>query len=400
MSADIPLRSPILATRDGSGLKEARELQRSMAARLQFTLAATQMGEWDMDLGTRLVRRSLRFDQCFGHAVASGDWPIERFFQHIHEDDRDWVRIHMLSAIEQHTSLRYECRVVWPDGSEHWIGVHGAIHERADKGPHMIGVVADISERITAERALQAAKAEKLTLLEMLAQQLQRHRAPMHAAAGALEAPPNADAVTQRDGAQQLARHAEQLAGAVDEYLDLARMTMGQASMEHMPLTMQDVIAGAVAQTRPLIDTRRQHLHLALEPEPVPVWGDGKRLGKALGKLLDNASRYTPEGGNITLRLQAHDQQLVVAVSDDGIGMPAETLAHALDLFARTSSDSGRNINMGMGLTLARCVVEQHGGTLTATSGGPGAGSEFVVTLPQLGQYAAQLGAVAEADLR
>lgn len=383
------MRSPILAGRDSSALKEAREQQRGIAARLQFALAASQMGEWDMDLATRVVRRSLRFDQCFGYTAPVADWPLEKFFEHIHADDRTWVQMHTLAALEQRTSLRYECRVVWPDGSEHWISVHGGVHERPDKGPHMLGVVADISERIHSEHTLQEAKRAKDSVLELLAQQLRGRLAPLRAAARALEL--HADDAARRSGsAQQIVLHAAEMANLVDSLLEVARVTQGQVPLAQTPLTMQDIVADAVSQARPLIDQRRQRLLLELEAQPAPIWGDGERLAQALFKLLDNAARYTPEGGNIALRMHCGEQQIVLEISDDGGGMAPDMLARAFEPFARAGARAPNVApdGLGLGLTLARGLIEQHGGSLTAHSAGLGAGSRLTVTLPQLGRLA------------
>jgi CheY-like chemotaxis protein len=142
-------------------------------------------------------------------------------------------------------------------------------------------------------------------------------------------------------------------------------------------------VVRAIEMSRPLIEARKHRLTVSLPPDPEQVEGDLTRLSQVISNLLDNAAKYTEEGGNIWLTAERLGSQVVIRVKDDGMGIPSHILPHVFDLFAQADRSLDRSQGgLGIGLTLVRRLVELHGGRVEAHSAGTGKGSEFVIYLP------------------
>jgi signal transduction histidine kinase len=141
------------------------------------------------------------------------------------------------------------------------------------------------------------------------------------------------------------------------------------------------VLTQALETSRPLIEARRHTLTVALPEGPLPIEADPARLAQAVANLLNNAAKFTPEGGHVWLEASAERDWAVVRVRDTGVGISADALPYVFDLFAQAGHGPDR-AGLGIGLTLVRNLVELHGGTVKAASAGPGRGSEFTIRLP------------------
>jgi len=178
-------------------------------------------------------------------------------------------------------------------------------------------------------------------------------------------------------------RQVNHLVRLVDDLMEISRMTRGRITLRKEIVPLAAVIEAAVEMSRPLIEARGHTLTVDLPSETVPVEADRTRLTQIFSNLLNNAANYTDSGGSIAIRGRREGGQVAVAVSDTGIGIPAEALSTVFEMFAQVSPPA-RNAQsgLGIGLALARGLVEQHGGTLTAASEGSGKGSQFTVRLP------------------
>jgi CheY-like chemotaxis protein/two-component sensor histidine kinase len=164
----------------------------------------------------------------------------------------------------------------------------------------------------------------------------------------------------------------------------VSRITRGKINVRKVRVDLASVVARAVESNRPVIQERGHTLETTLPKEPVAVTADPVRLAQVILNLLNNAAKYTPEGGRIWLTAIAEGSEAVVRVRDTGVGIPAEMLPKVFDLFTQVDRAIDRSLGgLGIGLTLVRRLTELHGGTVEAFSGGPGQGSEFVVRLPQ-----------------
>jgi diguanylate cyclase len=176
------------------------------------------------------------------------------------------------------------------------------------------------------------------------------------------------------------------LSRLVGDLLDVSRVVTGKLRLDLGSIDLAGSIDQAVEACRPVINVRRQHLVIQLPLDPLPVRGDPFRLAQVVTNLLDNASKYTPNGGEIALSVEAIDEVVVMTVSDSGIGIAAEALCHVFEPFVQHPHAIGFNgAGLGIGLTVVRELVEGHGGSVVARSAGIGRGSQFVVTLPFVG---------------
>ena len=182
-----------------------------------------------------------------------------------------------------------------------------------------------------------------------------------------------------------LRRQVSHLARLVDDLLDGARAGAGRFRLECGPVELLEILAPVIDTVRPMIAQRQQTLTTSLQAGAIVVHGDALRLAQVFSNLLDNASKYTPRGGEIGIALDCVGSIATLRISDDGIGISAEALPQIFELFvqephARAHDRQG----LGLGLAIVRELVEAHGGTIVAASPGRGLGSEFVVTLPVL----------------
>jgi diguanylate cyclase (GGDEF)-like protein len=185
-----------------------------------------------------------------------------------------------------------------------------------------------------------------------------------------------------------LRRQVGHLARLVDDLLDGVRASAGKFTLECATVALREVLDPVIDAVRPAIAQRQQTIMTRLRSEPIRVHADSLRLAQVFSNLLDNASKYTPRGGEIVVDLDCVAGVVALRIGDDGIGISAEALPHIFDLFvqephARAHDRQG----LGLGLAIVRELVEAHGGTIVASSPGRGLGSEFVVTLPTVPEH-------------
>jgi len=202
-------------------------------------------------------------------------------------------------------------------------------------------------------------------------------------------APHDDDALAARYR-EVIARQVRHMKRLLDDLLDVSRVRQGKIHLQKEPVDLGALLLQAVEMSRPLIAEKRQQLSLALEGSQLSVDADPTRLIQVFANLLNNAAKYTDDGGHITLGARSEAAEAVVSVRDDGMGMSPDLLVRAFDLFAQDTRTIDRaQGGLGIGLTLARTLVTMHGGSLRAVSEGPGRGSEFVVRLPLSARSAA-----------
>jgi signal transduction histidine kinase/CheY-like chemotaxis protein len=219
--------------------------------------------------------------------------------------------------------------------------------------------------------------------LAMLAHELRNPLAPIRNATDILDKVAGSDP-TLRFVAEIIDRQTAALSRLVDDLLDVSRITRGKVTLLREPVAVSTVIHRAAEISRSLIEAKGQHLLLDLTPMPVCVDGDITRLTQVVANLLNNASKFTPAGGEIRLRTVCADRSVLIGVRDNGIGIPRHMLGRVFDLFVQGDASLDRSHGgLGIGLTLVRKLVELHGGRVTADSAGPGLGSDFVVSLPR-----------------
>ncbi len=230
------------------------------------------------------------------------------------------------------------------------------------------------------QSAAELAQDDQSTLLALVAHELRNPLTPIRMAA----------ALIDRAGADELPRlraviewQVDHVARLVGDLLDLSRVYSGKLRLQRAVMDACAVVPEVLETCRPAMDARRQHLQVYLPEHPLLVDGDHVRLVQVLCNLLDNASKYTPEEGTITLAVQGSATDVVISVSDTGIGIRAAAMPMVFHPFVQDSHAVNFNsAGLGIGLTVVRELVEAHGGKVQAFSEGEGQGSRFVVTIP------------------
>jgi signal transduction histidine kinase len=240
----------------------------------------------------------------------------------------------------------------------------------------------DVTEQTRAEQALREANRQKDEFLAMLAHELRNPLAPIRGAVQLLQllgsnVPDKGLAIEVID------RQVDTLARLVDDLLDVSRITRGKITVRREPLEISAAIQRSVDTTLPMIRSRGQTLSVSLSNEPLTVTGDATRIEQVFCNLLNNAAKFMRAGGRVEVVCEQVDENAVVRVRDQGRGLAAESIPRLFEPFYQVDQGLARSEGgLGLGLALARRLVELHGGAIEAHSEGLGRGSEFVVRLP------------------
>jgi CheY-like chemotaxis protein len=230
--------------------------------------------------------------------------------------------------------------------------------------------------------ALQRADRDKNEFLSMLAHELRNPLASICNAVQLLQMPGYKGQDIEWVG-DVVSRQMTQLVRMVDDLLDVSRITQGKIQMQMSLIHPEDFVRRAIETSQPLIDARHHHLEIDVANKCALIKGDTVRLTQVVANLLNNAAKYTPEGGAIHLSVECIQDELKIRVRDNGIGIPANMLCRVFELFTQDTRALDRaQGGLGIGLTLVRRLTEMHGGSVYAYSDGERQGSEFVVTLP------------------
>ncbi len=243
---------------------------------------------------------------------------------------------------------------------------------------------AEVLERQQTEALLQKADQRKDEFLAMLAHELRNPLAPIRNAVEVIRmvAPPEPKLSWATDVTERQVGHLSRL---IDELLDVARISQGKIELRAEPLDLLEAVAQGVETARPLIDSRRHVLTEKIPPGPIWLRGDSARLSQVISNLLNNAAKYTEEGGAIHLAVSVEDGYATITVRDNGIGIDADLLPKVFDLFKQGEQTLDRaQGGLGVGLTLAQRLAKLHNGRIEASSGGAGMGAEFRLVLPCL----------------
>jgi signal transduction histidine kinase len=224
---------------------------------------------------------------------------------------------------------------------------------------------------------------QKDEFLAMLGHELRNPLAPILTAAKIIRSVSPSGPSALLTATEMIERQSKHLVRLVDDLLDVARIGRGQLELRKERLDIANAIHQAIEAVESMVSGRDQQLTVKLPAQPIRVDGDLSRLVQIVSNLLNNASKYTEPGGHIWLTGERDDRHAIIRVRDNGIGIPKDMLVRVFDLFTQVDgSQKYASGGMGIGLTLVNRLVEQHGGSVTCDSAGPGCGSEFVVRLP------------------
>ena len=299
-----------------------------------------------------------------------------------------------LKAALEHGRAEEEGWRVRRDGSVFWANV--VIAPVYDTGRQLRGFVKVTRDMTERRRLHELEKSSKRMseFLAMLAHELRNPLAPIRNAITILQLEPSPSPLV-RSSRDMIDRQLSHMTRLVDDLLDVGRLTTGKIRFKAEQVSYNQVVARSIEAVRPLFDARRHRLTTDIPAASMLVQGDATRLAQVLQNLLINAAKYTPEAGLIELKVWQEGSQLYTSVKDNGLGLSSEALSQIFELFSQGDAQTAaRESGLGIGLTLARSLVEMHGGALHAESEGAGHGSTFTFFLPN-----AQVQASDSADM-
>ena len=281
-----------------------------------------------------------------------------------------------VAVVENEETREFEV-LVHHEGREQWF--------RCVASP-MRGSVAlwfnDITARKTDERLLQDADRRKDEFLATLAHELRNPLAPIRQAS-AVSRLPQATEAQKRWSHEVIERQVRHMALLLDDLLDVSRITRGRLALRHGTNALAGMIEAAVETARPLVDSRRHELEVVTPQAQILMQADPLRVSQIVANLLTNAAKYTDPGGRVRLVAALDADDVVIEVSDNGIGIAPESLPAVFDMFTQLHGTDDRAGGLGIGLALTKGLVELHGGSIGVHSEGPGQGSVFTVRLPR-----------------
>jgi len=298
----------------------------------------------------------------------------------VHPEDRRRLQPYRERCRRTGEPYEGEIRYRASDGEYRWHAFR-ALPAAPGRLDQWYGVSVDVHDAWEARQALKEADRRKDEFLATLAHELRNPLAPIRNALHLLQQRPAEDP-TVRAAQEILGRQVTHMVRLIDDLLDVSRITQGKLELRRQPVELSRVIEQALETSRPHIS---QQLTVALPSDPVRLDADPVRLAQVLSNLLNNAAKFTPKSGRIDVTAQVEGATVVIRVRDSGVGIAPEQLPNLFRIFSQAESPLERSKGgLGIGLSLARSLVELHDGTIEARSEGAGKGAEFIVRLPVL----------------
>jgi signal transduction histidine kinase len=369
---------------------------RRTAERLQLALAASGMATWDWDVDTSEVRWSEEMGPLYGLPAGTSGVDAATYFSLVHPEDRELVRAEDRVALSASDAYEVDFRVVLPDGAVRWLAGRGRVVERGPSGEarRIVGVTMDVSARHQAEaERLRLAEAEAALrardeILSIAAHEL---RTPVTTVMGFADLAIRGLETGRAPGPwlsralDRIAEGSRQLAALIEDLLDVSRLRLGRLDLRLESLDLARLSRDVTERYREQTD--ETHVLTVVAPDrPCLVEADRHRLDQVLTNLLDNALKYSPDGGEVRVTVAAVSGGGLVAVHDPGIGLPAGAAEAIFAPFGRATNAVERNLpGLGLGLHICRGIVERHGGRIWAESAGDGRGTTVSLWLPARG---------------
>jgi PAS domain S-box-containing protein len=354
---------------------------------LEIALEASHTGTFHWNIQDNRLTWDDALDRLFGLRPGEAVRSLDQFIALVHPDDRAEVIRRCERCRDSGADFEMEFRVVYPDGSLHWLYDRGRTFlDPTGRAKTMTGACVDITHYVRTREALKLADRQKDDFLATLAHELRNPLAPLRTGVHLLQKiegglPSQADQVL---GIMQ--RQLDHMVHLVDDLLDIARIRQGKILLRQDALPLQSVLEQALEGVQDLLDAQGHEVVWDGVDPALQVTGDPTRLAQVVGNLLHNAAKYTPRGGRVSLRGGEATQpgMLLIEVADTGIGIPPGMTEHVFDRFAQVQQHlEHAQGGLGIGLSVVKTLVEMHGGRVAAESAGPGAGSLFRIWLPR-----------------
>jgi PAS domain S-box-containing protein len=359
---------------------EVTEQHRAQQALLAFSNSIPAIA-WEASPAGKLERFNSQWEAYTGLPEAPS--LVYGWSQALHPEDAHGLWETWRTARDAGSEWHAEHRLRAADGTWRWFLTRAVPQlDSAGRVLHWFGTTSDIEEARRTSLALQVADRQKDEFLATLAHELRNPLAPIRTAVHLLSLPSAPDMVRAR-AVEIVSRQVSHMARLLDDLIDIARITQRRLVLKPEWVPVELLVDSAMEAAAPMAEAKRHALSAYVAEPQRRVHVDPVRLAQVLSNLLNNAVKYTDPGGRITLDVRSQGPWLVFAVTDTGIGMSAAALGNVFAMFAQEQSALDRSEGgLGIGLALAKGLVELHGGSIHAYSAGPGAGSRFEVRLP------------------
>lgn len=373
----------------------AEAVLRDNEERVRLATESAELGLWVWHPSTdEVIWENDRPYEIFGLPLDAPPITARQFLtDFVHPDHVSEFGHAVKNTIESGARLHFQGRIKRPDGETRWVEFFGNLQPQPDGDPlRIIGTVADITSSRHREEELRRlasnlseADRRKTEFLAVLAHELRNPLAPIQHGLQLIRTQ-SGNLETLDRVRNMLDRQVNQMVRLVNDLLDVARITSGKVELRKRRAEIGDLVKVAVETSMPLIEASQHRFSIHVPNESMLVYVDTERISQVISNLLNNAAKYTPPGGVISLNVSHDDSEVIVTVTDNGIGIAPQSIGTVFDLFRQVGQDFERSQGgLGIGLSLVRQLVELHGGTTSAESPGEGGGSTFMFRLAMIG---------------
>ena len=375
---------------DISARKRQERALRESEERFRVLVEAASIAVWENDAEGRLHTPSPSW-AAFTGQPADGQIGLG-WSGAVHPEDRERIRSYWMTDAQMSGSYDVLYRLRRADGVYRWTrAIAARLYDEQGRPLKWVGMHLDVTEQIEAERALREADRRKDEFIATLAHELRNPLAPLRNTLEYLKLARPDDALKR--SLDIIDRQVHHMSRLVDDLLDISRLTTGKLALRRTRVPLRAVLEAAVEAVQPAVARAGHQLTVDLDDATGEVDGDPVRLAQVFSNLLDNAVKFTPRGGRIRLAAATTPTGgITVRVQDSGVGLRPDEIERIFSMFSQISPSGRGNGGLGIGLALARSLVEMHGGTLSAASAGPGTGSTFIVRLPTVRAQAVDAG--------
>ncbi|MCY7377112.1 MAG: PAS domain S-box protein [Pyrinomonadaceae bacterium] len=377
--------------------RRAEESLRESQNVLSLAMSSSRMGAWSRDLTNEAVYWSAELEELFGLAPGTFAGNINGFYNYVYAGDKERLAREVQNALSERRDYIIEFRFHHADGSLRWMEGRGqGIYAPDGKPVKVYGIGIDITERKRAEaererlleserQAREIAEQANHAKDEFIALVSHELRSPLNAMLGWARILQNQkpDAKITENALDVIVKNARSQSRLIEDLLDIARVGKGKLRVELVPIELVPIIKAALEVIKPAANAKNINLDETLDRAANFINGDGDRLRQVVENLLANAVKFTPDGGSVQIRLERDGRNAKITISDTGQGISADFLPQIFERFKQADpSATRRHGGLGIGLSLARDLVELHGGTISAQSAGEDKGTAITTTLP------------------
>jgi PAS domain S-box-containing protein len=350
--------------------------------RLQLATEASRLGIWEIDLKTHQCFTNIFHDQAFGYSKEIKNWTFQKFSEHLHPEDRERVISQIKGAIAQKSSFDLETRVLWPDGSRHWMSMTGKVARETNR---LVGVNQNITEKKLAEETLREALFYRDEFLSIASHELKTPLTSLKLQCQIFKR------VVKRDGeegyskervdrlVEQSDQHVNRLVRLVDDMLDISRIRTGKLSFTFEKAEICQLVDSVIERMKPQFDSSYSGRPVIFRCDRGELKVDRMRIEQVICNLLNNALKYG-RGLPIEVKIERCEDVFRISIKDNGIGILPKNHGKIFSRFQRAIPASEVS-GLGLGLYIAQQIVDGHNGRIHLVSD-LDQGSTFIVELP------------------